>query len=172
MTIRYLQLFSQVHPTCTTCSVLLKEVRNFVQVEKTEGGESSSVKSPSVEKLEEAEKQLTNLSLKCEEIQEHYEQIKKENDEINKFLTDLLYTLNARGYESIRDQEGNMIDLYRCRGEAFLDLKGRDVRLRIPTKKLAPQETLLKAVIGSQERIIQNLMSQLEDQQKDYMLAV
>jgi hypothetical protein len=64
-----------------------------------------------------------------------------------------------------------MVDLYRCKGEAFLDLRGRDARQRAPAKRLAPQETLLKAVIGSQERIIQNLICQLEDHQKEALIG-
>ncbi|CAG7819844.1 unnamed protein product [Allacma fusca] len=132
---------------------------------------TSPKKTESTEKLEEAEKRLSNLNMKCENIQQNYNQVKKENQEINRFLTDLLYTLNARGYESITDHEGNMIDLYRCKGEAFLDLRGRDARQRAPAKRLAPQETLLKAVIGSQERIIQNLICQLEDHQKEALIG-
>jgi len=86
----------------------------------------------------------------------------------------VLYTLNARGYESIGDSRGGAIDLNRCRGEHFLELKGRDARARqqSPARRIMAQEHLLKAVIGSQEKLIRNLINQVNCNQRNEMLGV
>jgi len=118
------------------------------------------------------EQEITSLKSAVDVLQFKLNMADKDNKEINSFLTDLLYTLNARGYETVTDHRGHTVDLYRCRGEHLLDLKGRDARARMPVKKLVQQENLLKAVIGSQERFIQSLISQLQDRQKDALVGV
>ena len=87
-----------------------------------------------------------------------------ENNELREFISDILYTLNARGFESITDANGNLIDLNRCKGTHLLDFKGKDVKnVRNPTGKRSNlHENLLKAIIGSQEQYIQNLIKQID----------
>jgi hypothetical protein len=98
----------------------------------------------------------------------------------NKLVRDLLYTLNSRGYETLRDGDGHLIDLNKCKGEALLELKGRTVNPRaagkiksLPGRKASSNlEITLRAMLGAQEKCIQGLVQQLREYQNKALLGV
>lgn len=85
----------------------------------------------SPEVLREAEEQASSLRKAVKQLQDQLEKTNREKARIHRFLSDLLYTLNARGYESVRDHEGTYVDLNKCKGETYLDLKGRDLKVSL-----------------------------------------
>ncbi|ODN04900.1 hypothetical protein Ocin01_01790 [Orchesella cincta] len=125
----------------------------------------------SPEILREAEEQACSLRKAVKQLQEQLEKSNREKARIHRFLSDLLYTLNARGYESVRDHEGTLVDLNKCKGDAYLDLKGRDLKQRVSVRRPGGQEIYLKAVIGNQERAIQSLVYRLDSFGRDMVLG-
>lgn len=125
----------------------------------------------SPEILREAEEQATSLRKTVTQLQEQLDRTSREKARVHRFLSDLLYTLNARGYESIRDHEGTLVDLNKCKGEAYLDLRGRDLKQKVNVRRQGGHEFLLKAIIGNQERAIQNLIHKLESLGRDIVLG-
>lgn len=107
-------------------------------------------------------------------LEDQVKTLRRENLEMKEFIRDVLYTLNARGYETITDSHGGLIDLNRCRGDHFLELKGRDARANqhCSGKRVQAQEQLLKAVIGSQEKLIRSLLNQLNSNQRTQLFSV
>ncbi|CAL8109569.1 unnamed protein product [Orchesella dallaii] len=125
----------------------------------------------SPEILREAEEQASSLRKAVKQLQEQLEKANREKARIHRFLSDLLYTLNARGYESVRDHEGTLVDLNKCKGDAYLDLKGRDLKQRVSVRRPGGQEIYLKAIIGNQERAIQSLVFKLDSIGRDMVLG-
>ena len=69
------------------------------------------------EQDENSKKELQRFRNTIESLQAKLVTTNQEKEEAKLFLTDLLYTLNARGYETVTNHHGEVIDLYRCRGE-------------------------------------------------------
>jgi len=125
----------------------------------------------SPEILREAEEQASTLKKAVKQLQEQLEKANREKARIHRFLSDLLYTLNARGYETVKDHEGTVVDLNKCKGETYLDLIGRDLKQRGNVRRQGGQELLLKAVIGNQERAIQTLVYKLDSIGRDILMG-
>lgn len=126
----------------------------------------------SPEQLNEMEEKLKSLETSKDILQKDFDQTKLEHSKMHRFLSDLLYTLCSRGYETITDHEGKEINLFKCKGDTLLELRGRDTRQRTVVRRMTPQETLMKAYIGNMEKTIQSLSQQLQVQAQGFLIGV
>jgi hypothetical protein len=122
--------------------------------------------------LETAEEQNRALVNIADTLRLQLDQKVRAHERDIRFTRNILQTLNLRGFTQLVDHNDVVIDLNLCKGDCIYELKGKDNQNnnvvqhhyinKTKVKKVWGNECYFKAIIGNQERNLQNIQKQLD----------